>query len=187
MKRYQITEWCHHFIRNHVKEGEFCIDATAGNGNDTLLLCELVGEKGKVIAFDIQDEAVTNTKKRLEEHGVLERAEVLQESHVNMSKYAEEGTVSCIVFNFGYLPGGDHELATRKETSVMAIHEGLRLLKKGGMMSLCIYSGGDSGFEERDAILSEIKQLDGKKYLVIVSEYYNRPNNPPIPVTIVKL
>ena len=187
MKRYQITEWCHHFIRNHVKEGEFCIDATAGNGNDTLLLCELVGEKGKVIAFDIQDEAVTNTKKRLEEHGVLERAEVLQESHVNMSKYAEEGTVSCIVLNFAYLPGGDHELATRKETSVMAIHEGLRLLKKGGMMSLCIYSGGDSGFEERDAILSEIKQLDGKKYLVIVSEYYNRPNNPPIPVMILKL
>ena len=44
MKRYQITEWCHHFMENHVKEGDLCIDATAGNGNDTLFLCELVGE-----------------------------------------------------------------------------------------------------------------------------------------------
>lgn len=187
MKRYQITQWCHHFIRDHVKEGDCCIDATAGNGNDTLVLCELVGKTGKVIAFDIQEEAVANTKKRLAEHGVSERAQVLLESHVNMARYAESDSVSCIVFNFGYLPGGDHELATRKESSITAIHEGLRLLKKGGVMSLCIYSGGDSGFEERDAILSEIKRLDGKKYLVIVSEYYNRPNNPPIPVLIIKM
>lgn len=187
MKNYQITEWCHHFIREHVKAGDLCIDATAGNGNDTLLLCELVGEQGKVIAFDIQEEAVENTKKRLEERGISKRAEVLLESHTNMSRYAEADSVSCIVFNFGYLPGGDHSLATKKDTSIVAIHEGLRLLKKGGMMSLCIYSGGDSGFEERDAILEELKQLDPKRYLVILSEYYNRPNNPPIPVMIVKL
>lgn len=187
MKRYQITEWCHHFIKDHVKEGNCCIDATAGNGNDTLVLCELVGETGKVIAFDIQEEAIANTKKRLAEHGVLERAEVVLESHVNMGKYAEADSVSCITFNFGYLPGGDHALATKKDSSIAAIHEGLRLLKKCGMMSLCIYSGGDSGFEERDAILAELKTLDAKKYLVILSEYYNRPNNPPIPVMIIKL
>jgi len=95
--------------------------------------------------------------------------------------------VSCIVFNFGYLPGGGHSLATIKGTSVLAIHEGLQLLRKGGMMSLCIYSGGDSGFEEKEAILTELKKLDSKKYLVIVSEYYNRPNNPPIPVLVIKL
>ena len=187
MKRYQITEWCHHFMENHVKEGDLCIDATAGNGNDTLFLCGLVGSDGKVIAFDIQEEAVHNTKQRLKEHGFLERAEVLLESHENMSKYANEASVSCIVFNFGYLPGGDHALATKKESSIKAIYEGLHLLKKGGMMSLCIYSGGDSGFEEPDAILSELKHFDGQRYLVIVSEYYNRPNHPPIPVLIIKL
>lgn len=187
MKKYQITEWCHHFIREHVKQGDLCIDATAGNGNDTLLLCEMVGETGKVLAFDVQEQAVVNTKRRLEEQGISELAEVFLESHTNMSRYAEANSVSCIVFNFGYLPGGDHNLATKKESSLEAIHEGLRLLKKGGMMSLCIYSGGDTGFEERDAILSELKNLDTKKYLVIVSEYYNRPNNPPIPVMIIKL
>ena len=187
MKNYQITEWCHHFIREHVKQGDLCIDATAGNGNDTLLLCELVGEQGKVLAFDIQEQALTNTRKRLEESGVLKQVEVLLESHTNMSRYAEPDSVSCIVFNFGYLPGGDHALATKKDSSIEAIREGLSLLKKGGMMSLCIYSGGDSGFEERDAILEELKQLDPKRYLVILSEYYNRPNNPPIPVMIIKL
>lgn len=187
MKSYQITEWCHHFIRDHVKEGDICIDATAGNGNDTQVLCELVGEAGKVFAFDIQESAVVNTRERLEKNGLSNRAEVMQESHTNMGNYAEENSVSCIMFNFGYLPGGDHNLATKKDTSIEAIHEGLRLLRKGGMMSLCIYSGGDSGFEERDAILEELKNLDGKKYLVIKSEYYNRPNNPPMPVMIIKL
>ncbi len=187
MKRYQITEWCHHFIREHVKEGQCCIDATAGNGNDTLFLCELVGESGKVLAFDIQEQAVANTRKRLEEANLSKRATVLLESHENMDRYAGEDTVSCITFNFGYLPGGDHTISTQKESSIDAIGKGLNLLKKGGIMSLCIYSGGDSGFEERYAILEYVKKLDGKQYLVIVSEYYNRPNNPPIPVFIIKL
>lgn len=187
MKNYQITEWCHHFIREHVKEGDCCIDATAGNGNDTQLLCELVGETGKVIAFDIQEEAVTHTKERLKKAGLLKRAEVLQESHVNMERYVKEDSLSCIVFNFGYLPGGDHCLATKAETSVQAIHQGLRLLKKGGLMSLCVYSGGDSGFEERDAVLGELRKLDARQYLVVLSSYYNRPNHPPIPILIIKL
>lgn len=187
MKNYQITEWCHHFIREHVKQGDICIDATAGNGNDTQLLCELVGEQGKVFAFDIQEKAIENTRNRLEKFALSDRAEVIKDSHTNMGQYVEEENVSCIVFNFGYLPGGDHALATHKDTSIAAIHEGLKLLKKGGLMSLCIYSGGDSGFEERDAILEELKNLDSKRYLVIMSSYYNRPNNPPIPVLIIKL
>ena len=186
MKNYQITEWCHHFIKEHVKEGDVCIDATAGNGNDTELLCNLVGPTGRVYAFDIQEQAIEKTRERLQKSALLNWAELIRESHVYMRNYVKD-EVSCIVFNFGYLPGGDHNLSTQKETSIHAIREGLQLLKKGGIMSLCIYSGGDSGFEERDAILEELKQLDTKRYLVILSSYYNRPNHPPIPVLIVKL
>lgn len=65
MKNYQITQWCAAFIRQQVQEGDFCIDATMGNGNDTLLLSQLCGESGKVLAFDIQEQALTATQKRL--------------------------------------------------------------------------------------------------------------------------
>lgn len=184
---YQITEWCHHFIEIQVRPGDLCIDATMGNGHDTELLSRLAGPSGKVLAFDIQEQALTNTKKRLQESGAPDNYRLILDSHSHMSQYADAGSVSCITFNFGYLPGGDHALATRPATSIPAIEQGLTLLKKGGLMSLCIYSGGDSGFEERDALLARLKELDSKKYLVILSSYYNRPKHPPIPALIRKL
>lgn len=184
---YQITEWCHHFIKLQVNPGDICIDATMGNGHDTELLCRLTGETGQVLAFDIQKPAVQNTKKRLREAGVPDNYRLILDSHSHMEQYADADSVSCITFNFGYLPGGDHAFATRPDTSIAAVEQGLSLLKKGGLMSLCIYSGGDSGFAERDALLSWLKKLDSGKYLVIVSSYYNRPKHPPIPVLIRKL
>lgn len=186
MKSYQITEYVHHFLENHVQPGNICIDATMGNGNDTLKLCKLVGNTGKVYAFDIQETAVTNTKKLLEDQEVIHIASLILDSHTHMHNYVQEDEVDCIVFNFGYLPSGDHSLSTKAATSIEAITQGLSLLRKGGLMTLCIYSGGDSGFEERDALLTFLKVLDPKKYLVILSSYYNRPNNPPIPVMIIK-
>ena len=63
MNSYQITAWCSHFISNHVRQGDLCIDATMGNGNDTELLCRLVGETGHVHAFDIQKMALEHTRK----------------------------------------------------------------------------------------------------------------------------
>lgn len=183
---YQITKWCHRLIREQVKEGDICVDATAGNGYDTELLCELTGSRGKVYAFDIQEAALQNTRKRLGEKGY--QAELILAGHETMRQYVNEaGKVSCIVFNFGYLPGGDHDQATHADTSIQAIIEALELLKSGGIISLCIYSGGDSGFEEREAILNCLAELDHKKFLVIVNQYYNRPNNPPIPALILKL
>lgn len=187
MKNYQITSWVHHFLENHVQPGDICIDATMGNGNDTALLSRLVEEDGFVIAFDIQQMALDNTREKLIKEVCPKNYELVLASHENMGNYAKENTVSCITFNLGYLPGGDHAKATKGESSIKAIETGLNLLKKKGLMTVCIYSGGDSGFEEKDAVLSYLKTLDSKKYLVIISEYANRPNNPPIPVLIVKL
>ena len=187
MKNFQITQWSAHFIEEQVKPGDFCIDATMGNGNDTLLLSRLCGESGQVLAFDIQEQALNHTRERLQKAAAPENYTLLLESHSHMGQYAKPETVSCIVFNLGYLPGGDHSKATRSNTSITAMEQGLFLLKKGGLLSLCIYSGGDSGFQERDDVLTWLKQLDPHKYLVIRSDYYNRPNNPPIPVLIIKL
>ncbi len=187
MKSYQITEWCHHFLSEQIQPGDFCIDATMGNGHDTFFLSKQTGPTGTVLAFDIQQIALDSTRKRLKEGNAPDNVQFILDSHSNLSTYAKSNTVSCIVFNFGYLPSGDHTISTTKETSIPAITQGLDLLKKGGLMSLCIYSGGDSGFDERDALLEYLKTLDSKKYLVILSCYYNRPNNPPIPVLIKKL
>ena len=187
MNNYQITSWVHHFLEDHVQPGDICIDATMGNGNDTALLSKLAGERGRVVAFDIQQMALDNTKEKLEKQGCPKNYELVLVSHENMGEYAEENTVSCITFNLGYLPGGDHAKATKGESSIRAIETGLKLLKKKGLMTVCIYSGGDSGFEEKEAVLSYIKGLNAKEFLVIVSEYANRPNNPPIPVLIIKM
>ena len=185
MKNIQVTEYCRHFMTLQVKPGDVCIDATVGNGHDTEYLARLVGDEGKVIGFDIQKDALDSAALQL--GNLLSRTELHLESHENMDKYAEEGTVSLIVFNFGYLPGGDHSVATRKETSIPAVKKGLQLLRKGGVMVLCVYSGGDSGFEERDAVLNFAAGLNPKDYLVMKTDYYNGRNNPPIPVVIVKL
>lgn len=187
MKNMQITELCHFFIKSRLCEGGLCIDATAGNGNDTVFLCKTVGGSGHVTAFDIQERAVTATRNKLAAEGLSEIAEVILDSHCNMHNYADLDSIDCIVFNLGYLPGADHNISTKPETSIPAIEIGLKLLKKGGLMSLCIYSGGDSGFDERDAVLEYIRHLDFRKYAVLRMDYYNRPNNPPIPVMIIKL
>lgn len=187
MKNWQITEWVHHFIREQVKPGDVCIDATMGNGNDTALLSQLAGENGRVLAFDIQELALQRTAEKLRTEHCPDNCRLIMRSHECMEDYAEEESVSCITFNFGYLPGGDHGLATCAESSIRAIACGLRLLKEQGLMTLCIYSGGDSGFAERDAVLQYVRELDSGSYLVILSEYANRPNHPPIPVLIIKL
>lgn len=185
-KRFQITEYCHHFLEEFISEGDVCIDATAGNGNDTEFLCRMVGEAGKVYAFDIQKDAIDHTRVRLVEGGLSKRAELILDGHEKMAAYVRE-EVSVIVFNFGYLPGGDHQIATKPLTSIPAIEAGLSLLKVNGIMNLCIYSGGDTGYEERDEILSYLKELDSRKWLVIMSSYYNRKNDPPIPVFIIRI
>lgn len=174
----------HDFLSRKVPEGGFCIDATAGRGNDTVFLCSLVGEKGRVLAFDIQEEAVDSTKALLAERGLS--AQVILDSHSNMAQYAQPGTVDAIVFNFGYLPKGDHRIFTHADTSIAAIEAGMTLLKPGGVMSLCIYYGGDSGFEEKDALLAYLSTIDSRAFTVLVTEFKNRPNNPPIPAFILK-
>lgn len=176
----------HVLIEQSVAPGSLCIDATAGRGYDTVFLANLVGETGRVIAFDIQEAAVASTQVLLEEKQLADRVKVYHTSHAKMAEYAEAESVDCIMFNFGYLPGGDHQIATQKESSIAAIESGLKLLKKKGIMSLCIYQGGDSGFDEKNALMDYIQTLDSKKYAIVVTEMINRPNFPPISVTISK-
>lgn len=81
----------HHFIKQYVKDGDFCIDATAGRGHDTAFLCRLVGEQGCVTAFDIQQDALNSTDSLLRESGLRGRARLILDSHENMEQYVRAG------------------------------------------------------------------------------------------------
>ena len=185
-KHFSALDIIHKVLREHICSGDICIDATAGRGRDTLLLAELVGENGKVTAFDIQEEAVYSTRTLLREHGMESRAQVILDSHANIINYAQPGTVSAITFNFGWLPGGDHNIFTNPETSIAAIKSGLSLLLDGGIMTLIIYYGRETGFAERDALLSFLPTIDSDIYTVVEMPFVNRTNCPPIPIIILK-
>lgn len=77
----------HDVLRRQVREGDFCIDATAGKGRDTALLCRLTGENGRVLAFDVQEDAVRQTRELLAKEHLS--AEVYLDSHANMAHYAD--------------------------------------------------------------------------------------------------
>ncbi len=211
--KFNIVEWTHNFILQHAHCGGTYIDATAGRGGDTLFLCQLLTQSNnssndisyefnenalinntpansatssKVIALDIQQEALDSTAKLLTQHNMLDNCTLIHDSHENLKNYAPNDSADVIMFNFGYLPGGSHSISTVADSSIKAIDASLDILKSGGLLSLLIYSGGDSGFSEREAILTHLKTLNTKKYLVITNEFFNRPNNPPLPVFVFK-
>jgi SAM-dependent methyltransferase len=174
----------HDFLKQHVHPGNLCIDATAGKGRDTALLCRLSGESGRVLAFDIQQDAVDQTRQLLAAEEL--KAEVFLDSHANMEQYAEAGTVDAIVFNFGRLPGGDPKIFTMADSSVKAIETGLGLLKVGGIMAIALYYGKENGYDEKHAIEQYLKTVDDKRFTVLSCEWTNRKGEPPLPILIWK-
>ena len=170
----------HAFLKQSVKPGAFCIDATAGKGRDTALLCRLAGSTGRVLSFDIQQAAVEQTKALLAEEGLT--AEVILDSHANMERYAAAETADCVVFNFGRLPGGDPAVFTRADSSVAALNAALRVLKPGGAVAIALYYGGANGYTERDAVLAWLKTLDDRRFSVLRCDWANRRNDPPMPI-----
>lgn len=176
----------HKFMREHVKPGDFCIDATCGHGKDTALLCQLTGPDGRVLAFDIQQEALDSASALLDREGLSGRAELILDSHAHLEAYAEPETVDCIVFNLGWLPGGNHDIHTTADGSIAAIRQGLILLKPMAVMCLCVYYGRNNGYGERDAVLEYVESLDPSQYTAIVSRFVNRRGDVAFPIFLHK-
>lgn len=138
----------HLLLRHFVRPGDRAVDATCGNGNDTLLLAELVGPNGRVWGFDIQQEAVNGTARKLAAQGLEERVTLVAAGHETMAGQVEAG-LSAVVFNLGYLPGGDRSVITRPETTGAALKQALDLLAPGGIVALTVYPGHRGGDAER--------------------------------------
>lgn len=155
------TELAHRLVEEALAEGALAIDATAGNGHDTLFLAQRVGENGCVLAFDIQAAAIESTRVRVTDAGLGRRVRFFRESHANLASHAEAGSVSAILFNLGYLPGGDHGVITEGGETLKALKAALPLLRPGGVLTVVCYPGHEGGAEESEAVLAWSRSLEG--------------------------
>jgi len=135
-------------LREALHDGDLAIDATAGNGHDTAFLAECVGENGSVLAFDVQPEAIRSTRARLAAAGLDHRVELCQQSHVELARHASPGSVAAVIFNLGYLPGGDHQLTTTSADTLTALDTAAGLLKPAGVICVVCYPGHAAGAGE---------------------------------------
>ena len=181
----KITEVNKIFLDKIVQKGEIVIDATMGNGYDTIYLGNLVGENGKVYAFDVQEEAIKSTKKKVERDNMTDRVELILDGHQNLDKYVKE-EVSCVVFNLGYLPRAKHVVITKPDTTLEAIKKSLKLLKPNGIISIAAYIGHEGGLEEKNYICEYLDNLNQNEFNVLHMQFTNQINNPPQLILIEK-
>ncbi|MEK3980837.1 class I SAM-dependent methyltransferase [Psychrobacillus sp. FSL K6-2836] len=186
MKLKRVLPFAKQLLMSTVEPGDIVVDATAGNGHDTLFLTELVGEHGHVYAFDVQAEAIYATTKRLEEANKLEITTLIQDGHENLHLYIQQ-KVSAGIFNLGYLPGSNHEIITTGASTQQAIESLLQLLKVGGIIVLVVYHGHQGGKEEKDSILRYVQSLPQSFVHVLSYQFLNQQNDPPFIIAIEKM
>lgn len=161
-----LTTRAHEFCLSVLKPGDVAIDATAGNGHDTLFLAQNVGRGGKVYSFDIQKSALEKTGERIEKEN-LKNVTLLEEDHSCLTKIIPEelhGQVAVIMLNLGYLPGGDKSIVTLTETTLPAIEQACNLLRPGGILSVLAYTGHPGGEKETEEVKKLLESLDQNSY-----------------------
>ena len=167
MAYISVTDSAQELIAQSLKPGQLAIDATIGNGHDTLFMAELVGAEGQVFGFDIQQQALANTRQRLADAGLENRVTLIQGGHENMEDLLPcriHGQISVIMFNLGYLPGGDKNIITRPGTTRAAVEIATRLLAPGGIMTILVYRGHPGGQDEADTVSNALDSMRRKGF-----------------------
>ncbi len=171
----------HTLLQEIISIGDTVIDATCGNGNDTLLMAQLVGKSGKVLAFDIQQQAIDRTLSLLHLNSVEQQVDCILDSHSNLSKYVKCDTkIKAAIFNLGYLPNSDKTVITLPTSTISAITTIQRYLVSGGRIVIVAYYGHKHGQEELDAIVTYLNQLNQQEWTVLQYQFINQQNCPPI-------
>ncbi|MFL2833671.1 MAG: class I SAM-dependent methyltransferase [Coraliomargaritaceae bacterium] len=178
----RLTEKVHHILTNHLHEGDQAIDATAGNGYDTIFLAEQVGLSGRVIAIDIQDSAIRSTQEKLESTGLIDRVRLVTEDHARALRKLIEANrekVAAITFNLGYLPGSDKSIQTRAESTKEALAASIQLLSPGGYLCVTAYRGHVGGIAEAETVEGFMRNAKNEGHAV---NYFvpESSNSPPI-------
>lgn len=182
MTLQRVLPFTKYLLEQAVAPGDAVVDATAGNGHDTLFLAGLTGGSGKVYAFDIQQEAIEATKKRV---AAFDHVELIHDSHANIAQYVTQ-PISAAVFNLGYLPKGDHSIITKAGSTLAALGQCLDLLQEEGLLLVVIYSGHEGGSEERDAVMEYVQKLPQYAFDVLQYGFINQKHSPPFLVAIEK-
>ncbi|MDB5054303.1 MAG: SAM-dependent methyltransferase [Bacilli bacterium] len=173
-----------------LKLGDIAIDATVGQGKDTLLLARLVGEQGTVYGFDIQKEAIAIAQKKLNEtldyNGSIRW---IERSHAYIKEELpseSQGHVGAVMFNLGYLPGFDHMLVTKPASTIAGLEAAVQLLRQGGIITIVVYTGHQGAHEEADAVQQWAANLPQKQFDVLSYHFINQKNHPPFLIIVEK-
>lgn len=176
----RLTEKVHQILTSHLKAGDLAIDATAGNGHDTVFLAAKVGPSGKVIAIDIQAAAIAATRQRLIDANLIEHVELHTGDHAQIIQQLttnQQSTYTTITFNLGYLPGSNHGIQTLPETTLAALNASLILLRPCGLLCVTAYRGHPGGQDEANSVEQWMRQqeTDGHQVESHIPESQNRP------------
>lgn len=176
-----ITEFALYLVQGYISEGDVVVDATCGNGYDTLRLAQL--SPAKLYAFDIQQEAVDATKKRLLEAGFAEKLEdgaieVICDSHEHLTDHVKT-FIQAAVFNLGYLPGADKGCTTSASSTMRAVRSCLSRLEPDGLVCITMYSGHPAGRQEKEHLLAFAENLDKRQWHCAYINLINQPAAPP--------
>ncbi len=166
MKNIPLTEEAHKRIESVIESGDIAIDATCGNGHDTVFLANTVGVEGIVYGFDIQDSAIEKTKERLEKEN-LNNVVLIKGCHSVLFDLIDptiKKSIKAIMFNLGYLPGSDKKIITKKETTLTALNKSLELISNKGLITIIVYPGHEGGKLEDEAVLDWVKKLSKSNY-----------------------
>jgi predicted methyltransferase len=150
-----LTQQAQAAVAAVLSPGAFAIDATMGNGHDTLFLAHRVAPDGRVIAFDVQPAALEATRRRLQAAGLLPLVELRQCGHEHLLEVLPAdwpGRVAAVMFNLGYLPGSDKRVITRAENTVPALRQAVEVLRPGGIVSVMLYRGHPGANGETEAL-----------------------------------
>ena len=180
-------QFSHEMILSVNLEDGIFIDATAGNGHDTLFLAQHIEKGSKILAFDIQEQAILQTRQLLQNNDLDEKVTCILDSHARLLNYLDKKDfVRLAIFNLGYLPGSDKKIITTPSSTLEAIQILLNRLENKGKIIIVSYYGHDGGVEEKNSVEELLSALSQKEWSVLKYQFINQINYPPLCYVIEK-